>query len=741
MRDSPTLHWLDRLKGLGLLWIFWNHAAELVFGGPALGNPEADWPDAAAQFAEWTPFGGGGVAGAVFDAFRWVGWTGDQGVGLFILLSGFGLAYAALGRPAPVGFGPFLRTRVARIFPAYLLAHVPFLLTWPVMGWGLSFFAWQTWASLSGLRITPTSMYHFAPAWWYVGLALQLYLLFPFLLALLRRAGPARFALVVLGGALAVRAAGLLTLEVWLDVWARGGIAVTRVPEFAAGMLLAWAWRADAGRTDATLRRAGTRLGGLALYAAGVAASASRAGMTVAPLLLLLGALPWLYGFAARAPGRHEPLAWLGRRSYGVFLVHHPVLMKLGAVGLAVGLGALLVRTGVALGASVFAGWLLEGAAARVEARVRRLGPARLRAAIAAGVCGVAGALWASEAAVRRFDPQEVDGWGERASLVPDDRLGWKLAPDRETHLRWLGYDYTVRASALGFPAPACPEARPNGGLRVLVVGDAFSSAEGLDTADAWPRQMEARLAAAFSGRPVEVLNAAVTGYGPTQYAALAQDLLPRYRPDVFVMTFFANDFVDAATSFADFRAEIGFERPSPETLWAGLRLAHLERFVAIRLQDGWNSARGAVRTHGYGLGHFDKLLRRTPEEDAVDVAPTRARYAEVRAAAAADGVPVLVPLIPAAPQICDRAGLPYWPPAVDLDAPEYDRTRPQRLVRPLLVENGFEALDLAPVLSALPSCPYRPANMHWLPTAHEAVAAAVAKAVAATVANLPQRR
>jgi peptidoglycan/LPS O-acetylase OafA/YrhL/lysophospholipase L1-like esterase len=731
MRRSPTLLWLDRLKGLGLLLIFWNHAAEQVFGGPSLGNPQAGWPAPAAQLAEWRPLAETGPTGMLFDVFRWVGWTGDQGVGLFIFLSGFALTFGALARATPLRFVPFLRARVARIFPAWWLVHLPFLLVWPVLGWGLSIFDGRTWVSLTGLRVTPDTMYHFAPAWWYVGLALQLYLVFPGLLALLRRLGPTRFAVAVVGGALLLRALGLATLDAWLDAWSRGAIGVTRLPEFAAGMLLAVAWSANAARVDAALRRPVVWGAGLALYGLGVAASATRLGMTIAPLCLLLGALPPLYVFAARRPGTREPLAWLGRRSYGVFLVHHPLLLKVGAVGWPVGALALIVRTLAALAASTVAGALLEKAARGLESGARRLGAARLRAAVVAVVLLAAGGLLAAEAAVRRFDPQEVDGWGERPSLVPDERLGWKLAPDRETRLRWLGYDYVVRSSALGFPAPAIPEARAPGGLRILVVGDAFSSAEGVDTEDAWPRRLEALLAAAAPERPVEVLNAAVTGYGPTQYAALASDLLPRFRPDVYVMTFFANDFADAATSYEDFRAEIGFERPSPDTLAAGLRLAHLERFVAIRMQDAWNAARGAVRTHGYGLGHFDKLVVRTPDEDVADVAPTRARYAEVRHAAERAGARVLVPIIPAAPQVCDRAGLPYWPPAVDLDAPGYDRDRPQRLVMPLLAELGFEALDLRPVLAALPTCPYHPGNMHWRPAAHEAVAAAVAARLA----------
>ena len=34
------------------------------------------------------------------------------------------------------------------------------------------------WASLLGIRVTPSQIYFFCPSWWYVGLLVQLYLVF-----------------------------------------------------------------------------------------------------------------------------------------------------------------------------------------------------------------------------------------------------------------------------------------------------------------------------------------------------------------------------------------------------------------------------------------------------------------------------------------------------------------------------------------------------------------------------------
>jgi peptidoglycan/LPS O-acetylase OafA/YrhL/lysophospholipase L1-like esterase len=740
MSANVTHRWVDRLKGFGLLWIFANHAAEQTWGGPHIANPSADWAPLADRFSQLAPLSGQGAWDPLLNVLRWFGYLGDQGVALFILLSGFGLTWGLLqrGAPAEVPYGSFLRTRLVRIFPAYWLAHLPFFGLCLVTGFGLSVFEWQTWASLLGLRVTPSSLYHFSPAWWYVGLALQLYLLFPPLWRVLRARGPGALVLVGVALPLLVRGVALLSTDTWLDLWSRGGIAVSRLPEFVAGMCLAHAWHADAAGLDARLRRPGLRLAALVLYVAGFLASATLVGMTVAPLFMVVGLFPFLYALAAR-PGDaaddsrgRDPLAWVGRNSYPLFLVHHPVLLDIMPVGFVATPLMILGRAMAAFAATLVFGVGLGWVTARVEALGGRLGVRRVLIGLGAAAALCVAGLFGAELAVRRFAPQEVDGWGERASLRPDDTFGWTLIPDRETRLRWQSYDYTVQANALGFPGPTPEEARTRRALRVMTFGDAFTSAEGVDTAGSWARLLEPRLRQTLlrGSNDAEVQNFAVTGYGPTQYAALARTFLPRFRPDVLVMTFFINDFADARTSYDAFREEIGFGLPLPEGPLSVVKFAQLRRFVALRLHDRWNAWRGAERVFGFGLGHFDKLLVRPPERDAADQAALRARYAEVAEAARAVGAHVLVPVIPSGPQVCSRDALPYFPPAVDLKDPKFDVERPQRLALPIIAETGFEALDLRPVLKALPACPYQPENMHWLPEGHAAVAEAVARAL-----------
>src|SRR4029453_8288324 len=183
----------------------------------------------------------------------------------------------------------------------------------------------------------------------------------------------------------------------------------------------------------------------------------------------------------------------------------------------------------------------LEWAVGPGLSRARRVGVRRAMAAFGA----VAVVLLGAELAIRGVAPREVGGWGERPSLAADDVVGWRLRPSTRTRLRWLSYDYVVRANALGFPGPNRPEERAPGMLRVLVTGDAFSSAEGVDTDRAWPRLLEPALRTRTAGRLVEGLNFAVAGYGPNQEAAVVHEFAPRFRPDVIVVQSFVNDFDD----------------------------------------------------------------------------------------------------------------------------------------------------------------------------------------------------
>ncbi len=724
---TVRLAWVEVVKALALVWIVWNHVAERLFGFPYAANPDAAWPPLADRIAQLAPLTGHGWRDVPLNLARWIGWSGDQGVQLFLIVGGFALTWGLLteGAATRLSLADFWRRRARRIFPLWWAAHLLFVVPCLLVGRGLDPGERTFWLDLLAVRVTPYQLYYFAPAWWYVGLVVQLYAVYPLLWAALRRLGATRFLVAALGLAFVVRGAGLLVFHDYLDAWSRGAIFVTRLPEFALGMALAGWMDSRPAATDAWLRRRTTRLAALAAWVAGTVLSLGLLGMTVAPFLLGAGAFGLVYASAARpagARGERGGWSWLGRHSYSLFLTHQPFVALCVPHGTAGGLGRITAGVAAALILTVASAVALEWTVGSGAARLRRLGWRRVAVALGLAGGGIALVLVGAELTVRRFDPREVWGWGERPSLEPHEAFGWRLQPSTETRLRWLGYDYVVRSNALGFPGPDRTERRVPGTFRVLVTGDAFTSAEGVDTELAWPRLLERTL-----GANAEVLNFAITGYGPNQEAAVIREFAPRFRPDVVVVEMFVNDFDDALTSEADFRESIGFARPSPAT-WSGiLALPALRDLVKVELlQPLYARLTGTPTKRGYSLGNFAALERDRPGlEGGRPITAERLR--EIAAVVHGIGARLVVLMVPAPGQVCDPHDLAYWPRGTDLsDARRFDTERPQRWAAELAAAVGAEYHDLRDVLRG-GSCPYQPGNMHWTAAGHRRVADAVA--------------
>jgi peptidoglycan/LPS O-acetylase OafA/YrhL len=364
------LAWIDATRGFSILWVAWFHFFI------TWANGRLPWPFNPAYFslyadqcgATTVPGRMGCDAQALFVAFSQLG---SQAVAVFLLLSGFGLTYGlgASGRPA-AGWRVWYRQRLLRLFPMYWAAHLVWLVspfiarTDPV--------DWRFLASFAGDRVWPPELFYYAnPAWWFFGLIVQLYLVFPLLSVLLRRLGP----LLFLAGAAAFTIASRFFL---LDVlhangnFVQGAFFGSRLWEFAAGMSLGLLLRRKREHTLGWLLGAPGLAAGVLLYAAGFLSYRPGLSFTCTDGLVGMGLFA-LLAHLARAlialPGLRRPLLFLGAYSYGFYLLHQPYVLYAGERLREVSLGPFVAAGALILAVIAWGSGLLEQGVGRITRR------------------------------------------------------------------------------------------------------------------------------------------------------------------------------------------------------------------------------------------------------------------------------------------------------------------------------------------------------------------------------------
>lgn len=128
-----------------------------------------------------------------------------------------------------------------------------------------------------------------------------------------------------------------------------------------------------------------------------------------------------------------------------------------------------------------------------------------------------------------------------RIQLSENPRLVFEPVPGMVVREAGLWEGYAGAANRLGYRDHDHPVEKPPGTYRIVVLGDSIAEGMGVaDTADTFPARLERRLRAA--GRPVEVLNFAVTGYNSAQEVETLAARALAYRPDLVLLAYCLND-------------------------------------------------------------------------------------------------------------------------------------------------------------------------------------------------------
>ena len=117
------------------------------------------------------------------------------------------------------------------------------------------------------------------------------------------------------------------------------------------------------------------------------------------------------------------------------------------------------------------------------------------------------------------------------------------LVPDASIPHRSPEFDCRWHNNALGMRDRERSVQKPPGTYRILFLGDSMVQGHGVALEDTIPARLEALLAQASPGRPVEVLNAGVFAYSPMLEWLYLQEIADTLQPDVVLLGFtLAND-------------------------------------------------------------------------------------------------------------------------------------------------------------------------------------------------------
>ena len=331
--SSPgRFQWLDGVRGMAVIWIAFYHCLL------SYDNGRLPWPITFGSFPGFVEqCAGGAILGkfscAVAGIISAIIQRGPQGVGVFILFSGFGLTYSLAKRGGVgVSWANWYKHRFMRLFPTYWLAHLVFLVSPFVVlhdpvdyRFLLSFF---------GDRIYPLDkmFFYLVPAWWFLGLLIELYIVFPLLFKLMQRLGWARY----LGLCIVLSSAARYLLFAILEAngyYVMGAFFACRLWEFAAGMALGKSMAESPDRTLSLLLSWKGFLIGAIIYALGLFTYQPNFmysfsdGLTSMGLSVILIHAAYLFD---RVPGVGRSLGWAGVYSYSIYLFHQPYVMYAG---------------------------------------------------------------------------------------------------------------------------------------------------------------------------------------------------------------------------------------------------------------------------------------------------------------------------------------------------------------------------------------------------------------------------
>jgi lysophospholipase L1-like esterase len=178
-------------------------------------------------------------------------------------------------------------------------------------------------------------------------------------------------------------------------------------------------------------------------------------------------------------------------------------------------------------------------------------------ARIAVAAMAVLIALVGCELAARLMYPTPpMPGREPQLRFRSDPNVGFIHVPDQQGYLD----DGLATINALGLRGPLPEIPKPEGQLRILVVGDSMMFGWGVNDDQTFVVQLEQQLRQGFPGRRLDVINGGVSAYDLKHDARFLRHFAPMLQPDIVLVGLYWNDLPYESLSPDDrppFRLEV----------------------------------------------------------------------------------------------------------------------------------------------------------------------------------------
>jgi len=340
-----------------------------------------------------------------------------------------------------------------------------------------------------------------------------------------------------------------------------------------------------------------------------------------------------------------------------------------------------------------------------------------------------------AEVGLRLLKPQPL----EAAYAWADGTL--RHRPSFEYTYTRSEFSGTVRFNSMGLRGEEVAPARSPGVPRVLFLGDSFVEGKQVGEKEVLTAVLQAL--AADEGRPLEVINAGVAGYGTGEELILWQRLGRRLNPDLVLIGFYPNDVRNNADrrlfELKEGRPAQAREPPLPKVRWiydARRYLSshsHLYMLGNLALDELAAGRRAEARDRGQSPQageplEAEEVFARIPSRQVEEGwRLTLALLEELRSQVEAAGARFAVVVFPTRFQVDDA----LWEEharKIGLEPDQYDLRIPQRALGQWSAAAGVTLLDLLePFRSGnVSNTFYYRLDAHWNPAGHRLAAESI---------------